>query len=77
MSLSNNNYSDNVPKWRSWMHVAMGLAYLLFAAFVFSVRKFAQFDLGTGGAYGLSGLLMVYGIFRIWRGITDLRNYGK
>ncbi len=73
MSLSNNNYSDTTPKWRSWMHIVMGVVYMLFAALVFSAKKFANIELGSMGTYGLSGLLLAYGLFRIWRGATDLR----
>ncbi len=74
MSLSNNNHADHIPKWRSWMHIVMGVVYLLFAVLVFTAKKFASIELGDAGTYGLSGLLVAYGLFRIWRGVSDLRS---
>ena len=65
--------TDTPPKWRAWMHIAMGVVYLLFAALIFNVKKFASIDLGPASAYVFSGLLALYGIFRIWRGYTDLQ----
>lgn len=66
--------SEQIPKWRHWMHIAMGVIYILFAVLVFQAKKFGSIDLGVSGTYGLSILLAAYGIFRIWRGYTDLKN---
>jgi uncharacterized membrane protein HdeD (DUF308 family) len=68
--------TDTPPKWRAWMHMAMGVVYLLFAALIFNVKKFASIDLGPASAYVFSALLALYGVFRIWRGYTDLKQIG-
>lgn len=76
----NNNESRNTetpPKWRAWLHIGMGLVYFLFAALVFKVKKFGSIELDETYAYMMSGLLTAYGIFRIWRGSTDLRNINR
>jgi hypothetical protein len=68
--------TDTPPKWRAWMHIAMGIVYLLFAALIFNVKKFASIDLGATSAYIFSALLALYGLIRIWRGVTDLKHIG-
>lgn len=73
MSNFENRNTDTPPKWRAWLHIAMGIVYLLFAVAVFSFKKFGNIDLSEFTVYGMSGLLCLYGLFRIWRGISDLR----
>lgn len=73
MSVENNDYRHNPPAWRAWLHIAMGIIYLLFAFIAFYVKRFGSIELSETAVYGMSGLLSLYGIFRLWRGITDLR----
>ena len=73
MSEYENRNTDTPPKWRAWMHIGMGIIYLLFAAMVFNFRKFGNIDLPEYGVYGMGILLCLYGIFRLYRGIADLR----
>jgi hypothetical protein len=73
MSNYENRNTDTPPKWRAWLHIGMGVAYLFFAVLVFTAKKFGNIELSEIAVYGLSGLLTVYGIFRIWRGVIDLR----
>lgn len=65
--------TDTPPKWRAWMHIGMGIVYLLFGFLIFYVKRFGSIDLSEPAVYGMSILLSLYGIFRLWRGITDLR----
>jgi hypothetical protein len=65
--------TDTTPKLRAWLHIGMGIAYLFFAVLVFTAKKFGNIELSELYVYGMSGLLTIYGIFRIWRGVTDLR----
>ncbi|MES2480051.1 MAG: hypothetical protein V4561_13265 [Bacteroidota bacterium] len=73
MSSIENRNTDTPPKWRAWLHIGMGVVYLLFAAMVYNFKKFGNVELGEVTVYGMSGLLVIYGVFRIWRGIADLR----
>lgn len=60
--------------FRALMNIAMGILYLVLAGVIISVRKFGTIDLSGGAtAYLLGGLLGLYGIFRIWRGIQDYK----
>jgi hypothetical protein len=52
----------------------MGLVYLAIAVFVFKFKSFGSIELDQLYVYGMSGLLTIYGLFRIWRGTTDLKN---
>lgn len=65
--------TDTPPKWRAWMHIAMGIVYILFGVLIFYVKRFGSIDLGEPAVYGMSILLSLYGVFRIYRGVADLR----
>lgn len=73
MSEYENRSTDTPPKWRAWLHIGMGIAYLLVAVMVFNFKKFGNIDLSGYVVYGMGTLLSLYGIFRIWRGSADLR----
>ncbi|MCC6185927.1 MAG: hypothetical protein IT256_02110 [Chitinophagaceae bacterium] len=76
MSNYNERNTDTPPKWRAWLHIAMGVAYLFFAALIYSAKSFGSIELSQMAVYGLSGLLCFYGLFRIWRGAMDLKQIG-
>jgi len=44
---------------------------------VFYIKRFGSIDLSTPVVYMLSGLLFVYGAFRIWRGFADIKHYNN
>jgi uncharacterized membrane protein HdeD (DUF308 family) len=73
MSSYESKGTETPPKWRAWMHIGMGVVYLLFGFLIFYVKRFGSIDLSEPIVYGMSILLCLYGIFRLWRGITDLR----
>ncbi|NDC41720.1 MAG: C4-dicarboxylate ABC transporter [Chitinophagia bacterium] len=52
----------------------MGVLYLVFAVFVFTTRQFGTIQLDPMIVYALSGLLTVYGAFRMYRAIVAFRN---
>lgn len=59
--------------FRAIMHIVIGVLYIVLAAYLFKVQQFGTVQLGPAAAYGLGALLMVYGGFRIWRGVQDAR----
>ncbi len=71
--------ADRKNKERRWQrlraaqHIGMGAIYIIIAALLFWVRTFGTIALSAGTAYALGALLLVYGVFRIWRGFRDLR----
>lgn len=62
--------------FRSVMHIVIGILYLGIAGYLITVNKFGAVDLGKPMSYALGGLLLVYGGFRIWRGIQDMKTDG-
>ncbi len=55
------------------MHLAMGVVYLFLGGFVIFYQAFGAFFLKPPWPYILGGLMLVYGAFRIWRGLADMR----
>ncbi len=55
------------------MHIVMGFVYIIFGLLIFYVKYFGTIELSAGLAYALGGLLMLYGVFRLWRGFAMLK----
>lgn len=77
MNSAEKNNTNVPPKWRAWLHLGMGIVYLLFAEMVYSAKTFATIKLSPTAVYGMAGILVAYGIFRIWRGIADIKMINK
>jgi len=56
------------------MHLGMGTLYIILGAFVIAVKSFGSIELGPVVAYVLGGLLLVYGLFRFYRGFMQMRD---
>ena len=72
-SKDQNRKGTNWQRVKAMQHIGMGSVYLVIAALLFWVRTFGTIELSKGTAYALGGLLLLYGIFRIWRGIKELK----
>lgn len=57
--------------FRAAMHLIPGIAFIILAFFLVKVQKFGTIDLGTTGSIAFAALLVVYGVFRIWRGVKE------
>jgi hypothetical protein len=51
--------------------IGMGCIFLFMSGVILYTGAFGNMELQTWQVYGLSTLLALYGIFRIWRGIND------
>lgn len=71
--LDNNNPSKSARNFRIFLHLAMGIVYLILAFVVINMKHFGTMELDKGMAYALGGLLLLYGVFRIWRGLRERR----
>lgn len=71
--MNNQDFRDAPPRWRSYMHIGAGFVYLIVGIAVLFVRKFGTIELNSISTWGLSGLCLLYGVFRIWRGFKDLK----
>lgn len=59
-----------MKKYRPLLDIFMGIFYLAMAAFVIYYRRFGTMELSSGLVYGMGGLLILYGLFRLYLGIT-------
>lgn len=66
-----NNVATN--RFRSSLNVGMGIIYVLIGSTVVYMKYFGVVALNNGLAYALGGLMILYGLFRLWRGLRDLR----
>ncbi|RYD59509.1 MAG: hypothetical protein EOP56_01195 [Sphingobacteriales bacterium] len=74
MSYDERNESNKgYQRFKATMHIGMGIFYLLIGASVIYIKYFGAMELPTGFAYVLGSLMLLYGGFRIWRGIMDMK----
>lgn len=68
-----NSKSSRIHRFQATMHLAMGLVYILLGGVVLYIKVFGTIELSEGLAYALGGMMILYGGFRIWRGISFFR----
>ena len=61
--------------FRLSLDTGMGILYLVIAVLIFMNRKFGTIELEPLLVYALSGLLVFYGGFRIYRAIEGFKMY--
>jgi len=74
MSLDANNREKGMQRFQAIMHLSMGAIYVIFGALVVYIRYFGAMELSAGIAYTLGGFMVLYGLFRLWRGMTFFKN---
>lgn len=78
MNIEERNEGNRGHKqFRASLHIGIGGLYIAIGFFVLTVKAFGAMELSTGTAYALGAILLLYGGFRIWRGVTDLRHLPK
>lgn len=55
------------------VHLIMGVVFIFFGGFTIYSQSFGSMPLDPWQAYGLGALLFIYGAFRIWRGVSNMR----
>jgi hypothetical protein len=60
-------------RMRASMHLGMGVFYLVAGGFLVYAKYFGAIEVSEGLAYVLGSLMVVYGLFRVWRGIAGMR----
>lgn len=71
------NTRDDKPNktyttFRTSLDVGMGVLYIMVGALVLYARYFGTLPLSPTYAYVLGGILVLYGIFRIYRGLAAI-----
>jgi hypothetical protein len=60
-------------RFRAMMNISIGILYLILGIAVATMRKFGSMQLSSAWTIGACAILIVYGGFRIWRGVQDLK----
>ncbi len=74
--MSYNDGSDKSTGYggmRSSLHIVMGVIYLILGGIAVVGKYFGKFELDPLKAYLLGGIMILYGAFRIWRAVQDMR----
>lgn len=58
---------------RSVLHLGMGGVYLLFGGIIIAYQNFGTLGLTPTMSWVIGGLMLLYGGFRLYRGIADMR----
>ena len=75
MSAEDNRKANKTgANFRALLDFVMGTVYLVLAGVVIYSRHFGTIELSTGIVYGLAGILVLYGGFRIYLGIGRYKN---
>ncbi|MCF8449738.1 MAG: hypothetical protein K9G49_07700 [Taibaiella sp.] len=69
----NNSFST----FRTSLDVGMGVVYVVLGIVVFSMRYFGTLELPASSAYVLGSVMILYGVFRIYRGIVAIMRKRK
>jgi len=81
--LMTSNTQDNLPRRSNMekiqipLHLGMGFLYIVIGLMVLYIKYFGSMALSSSIAYFLGSMLLLYGCFRIWRGITMMRQQTK
>lgn len=67
------NRSKTMRQFQAGRHIVMGLILIGLAVAVAYFRKFGTLDLTAMTSYALAGIMVIYGLFRIWRGTRELK----
>ncbi len=62
--------SGTYSAFRTSLDIGMGAVYIIIGVIVFNIRYFGTMELSATTAYIFGGMLVLYGAFRIYRGIA-------
>lgn len=71
-NLNNRGYNT----FRGTVHIGMGGLYVAIAVIVIYLQSTGTLEISKAATYGFSILAIIYGLFRMWRGWTYIRNKG-
>jgi len=69
--MSSSNRERTNQKFRAGRHITMGVLLFALGYILGKIKRFGTIELSTLTAYSLAGIMFIYGLFRIWRGIKD------
>ena len=60
-------------RFQAGRHIVMGLILIGLGVILARFRKFGTLELTAMASYVLAGIMVIYGLFRIWRGTRELK----
>lgn len=69
MSFDRNEPNTPYGTFRTSLDIGMGVFYIIIGGLILYARYFGTVELPASYAYILGGLMIAYGIFRIYRGL--------
>jgi hypothetical protein len=61
-------------RFQAGRHIVMGIILMALAYAVVHFHKFGAMELSNTTSYTLAAIMVVYGLFRVWRGTRELNN---
>jgi hypothetical protein len=68
------NKTDGYSRFRGGLDLGMGIVYLILGGAAIYYKYFGAMPLQAGVAYTLGGMMILYGLFRLWRGFAYIRH---
>lgn len=69
-----NKKSRVYNSFKGVLHIAMGVIYIVLGCATIYMKAFLTVEISSAAvAYIIGGLFLLYGAFRLWRGLTDMR----
>ncbi len=69
----NSNKRNGYGNFRNSLDLGMGIFYILIGALVIYAKYFGSLELSPTYANLFGGLVIFYGLFRVYRGISNFR----
>ena len=70
--MQSSDRSHTRRRFQAGRHIVMGIVLLALAYAVVHFHRFGMMELSSMTSYTLAAIMVVYGLFRIWRGTREL-----
>ena len=70
--MESSNRSRTMRRFQAGRHIVMGIILMALAYAVVHYHKFGELELSNTTSYTLAAIMVVYGLFRVWRGTREL-----
>jgi hypothetical protein len=69
----NEHRKSGIERAMPTMHIGMGVVYLIMGVLIMYLDAFGGLALEGPWPYIIGGLMLLYGGFRLWRGLSSMR----
>ena len=72
--MADTNRRRMMRRFQAGRHIVMGLILIALGYAVVHYHRFGTMELSNATSYTLAGIMVFYGLFRIWRGTRELQD---